>query len=162
MTTGHPYNGYVLRTYGTVGGEGVSWNDDDIYIALVLPDYSQDPVNDVHWSDIVAHEFSGGGYGAGGIQLTTKAPYIDATTWAPLKYCILTANAASTPTYSVTWTNMTFSTPPQAVVYKKASTTATSPLITGLDLSDGAQTADADKYIIQFGATGIINSLVLP
>jgi len=161
MARGNPYNGYVLRTYGTVGGESVDWNSDPVYIALLASAYTQDPVNDVHWSDVVAHEFSGGGYTAGGIQLTTVAPYIDSTTWAPLNYCILTANAASTPAYSATWLNMTFSTPPQAVVYKHASTAATSPLITCYDLSDGAQTANGDKYIVQFDVTsGIIKSLV--
>ena len=163
MGLGHPYDGYVLRTYGTVGGETISWNNDPIYIALVLPTYTQDHVNDVHWSDVVANEFSGGGYTAGGIHLTTVAPYIDSTTWTPFEYCILTANAASTPAYSATWLNMTFSTPPQAVVYKKGSTAAVSPLITCLDLSTGAQTANADKYIVQFDVTsGIIKSLVLP
>lgn len=149
---GHPYNGGALRLGATIGGESINWTDDNIYIAIMDSTYTQDVTHD-HWDDISAHDIGATGtYVAGGVQLTTAAPYIESTLYAPYKYVVYTANAGETPAYSVSWSGVTFTDTSGAVIYKKGGTAATSPLLCFDTVS--ANSAAGDKYYILFGAIG--------
>ena len=161
---GHVFDGGALRLTGTYNGEHIDWTNDTFNIALMGPTYVQnrltqaeDAVNgQEHWSDVVAYEVTPtGNYVTGGQALTTVAPYIEATLYAPFRYTVLTANAGSSPAYSCNWTQQTFTAIPGAVVYKVGGTTATSPLLTYLDLTGaGVQTTVNETYYVGFGALG--------
>lgn len=143
----------MLRLGATISGESINWSTDPIYIALMANGYVQD-VTSAHWSDIVASEVTPtGNYVTGGIQLTTVAPYMETALYPPFRYVVCTANAGSTPAYSVEWQNQTFTNIAGAAVYKKGATAATSPLlvfIAGLTVT----TANGDNFFIQFGTPG--------
>ena len=122
-------------------------------MAIMGSTYTLD-VTATHWSEISAYEISPtGAYAAGGQQLTTIAPYIESTLYAPLRYAAYTANAGSSPAYSVSWSGVTFTSAAGVTVYKKGGTAATSPLLCFIsDIS--VNSASNDTYYVEFGTPG--------
>jgi hypothetical protein len=169
MAASHPYYQGALRLHTTVSGDRIDWTAGPIWLALVGSDqatgsvnYAQNQTTDIHWSDIVDgtynFEIAGSGYTAGGVQLTTVSPYLDTTTVPGFAFIVFTANSGATPAHTQSWNLVTISDVLGAVVYKKGSTHAASPLLTYLDISNmGVSPVNvvADKFIIQFEPLGI-------
>ena len=166
--TRHLYDGGALRL-GTsdpaLSAEAITWGNglsDNIYLAIMGSSYvlnvatkAEDAVNgQEHWSDISTYEISPTGtYPVGGTKLTTVAPYIESTLYAPLRYAVYTANSGSTPAYSISWSGVTFTSAAGVVLYKKGVTALTSPLLCFIsDLS--VSSASNDIYFIEFGTPG--------
>ena len=178
---GHPYPYGAQLFGGAVGSDAkIDWTNDTIMIAAVGPYNNAAFVQDKtattqkYWQDIYHFDifnqatptfpisFTGNSpmYGAaGGVALTTLAPYLDITTNYPSNYVVLTASYSNVQapvntaalsnngTYSgtlngVMFTNMSYSAMQGFVVYKKTGSGTNSsnswPLLTYLDYSGGS------------------------
>jgi hypothetical protein len=106
---------------------------DDLRIALVTSAWTPNRATDEFWSTPQAHEVAAGGaYATDGVSLTTKVIGIDSTG----HYAVLTAD-------NVTWVASTI-TARYGVLYKKAGSAATSPLIGYVDFGGDEVTVSAD------------------
>lgn len=110
----------------------IDFDTDDIYVALMGVGFTFDRAADEFWSDVVADEASGVGYTAYGQQLTTIAIGVDGT-----------GHFAYVDADDVTWTSSTIDAV-GAMVYKKAATDATSPLVGYVDFGATESTTAAD------------------
>jgi hypothetical protein len=107
----------------------IDFANDDIYVALVTSDYTFSAGHDF-FDDITNELSTGGGYTEDGKQLTTPS----------ITNGVFTAD----PTM---WASATF-TCRGAVVYKKASTPETSPLIGFIDFDEDQEPADQTFRIV--------------
>jgi hypothetical protein len=167
----------------------IDWLNDPIYAALVGPYsplgttmptfFTQDKANastqGKYWSQISQFDiasqtnFTGTGYAADGVALTTIAPYLDTTTYSPAAYSELFASTNTTgmenpPLAGATTngfyaTNMTYTGLQGVVIYKKTAGITSPkywPLIGYLDLCGGSINT-ASTGTISNGQTSAIN-----
>jgi hypothetical protein len=113
---------------------------DPLNVALVGPGYVPNQAVDQYWSDVAANEVSGTGYTAGGQALSGQSVTADTTN-----------HRGKFTADNVTWPNATV-TAVGAVIYKKAGTPSTSPIVGYIDFG-GAKSSSAGNFTIQWDAT---------
>ena len=166
----------------------IDWLNDPIYAALVGPYsplgttlptfFTQDKANTSsmgkYWSQIsqfdIANQtnFTGTGYAADGVALTTIAPYLDTTTYSPAAYSELFASTNTTgmenpPLAGATTNgfyaaNMTYTGLQGVVIYKKTAGITSPkywPLLGYLDLCGGSINTTSSGTIAQGQTTAI-------
>ena len=133
------YNAFKKNiTNGTI-----DLDTDTIKVMLVTSSYTPD--QDAHeFIDDVTNEVSGGGYTAGGDELTGKTVTQDNTD-----------NEGVFDADDLTWGSSTI-TARAGVLYKDTGTPATSPLVCYIDLLEDKVSSSGD-FTIQWGAEGIVN-----
>jgi hypothetical protein len=148
------------------------WTNDTFYGALVGPynnvPYAQNKTTHIHWSDISNYDianqsgFTGNSpYAAGGVPLTTIAPYID-TSASPLIYAeffashsSMQAPASGSALNGFLFTNATYTGMQGLVIYRKGGATNTSPLLGYLDLCGGSISSTSSGTISNGQTTAI-------
>ena len=133
------FNSHKVRQYN---GNAVNWATDEIWVSFHTSSYT--PNIDTHdFFDDVTAEASGGTYVAGGYRLTTPTDTLD------------TANdRAVMDADDVSLTGATIPTCRYAVLRKKLSTPALSPLIAYIDFG-ADQGVTGGTFAIQFNAVGV-------
>lgn len=129
----------------SLGKAEIDWVNDTIKVALLTSAHTPDQDADVYFSDVVAEEFSGGSYTAGGITLASKTATQDNTN-----------NRAVFDAADGQFTGIT-GTFRYAVVYKSTGSNATSRLIRLIDLSGGNTTLTNGTYDLVWPASGVFN-----